>query len=124
MDQPNNTNNTNGQDLGSELWRHSAPESTQMWDFLQTVNKEKGLQLKSYDDLYDWSIDKVADFWAAVWQFTGIKASVSYEEVGGAFCCNCHISRPKFADITQGTTSKCSYVSTTIFLSWSQVELC
>ena len=53
-----------------------------MWTFLQTVNKEKNIQLKNYDDLYNWSIDQTADFWEAVWQFTGIKASASYDEVG------------------------------------------
>lgn len=84
MHQSNGTNGTNdniSQEPGSELWRHSSPESTQMWNFLQVVNKEKGLQLKNYKDLYNWSIAEVADFWAAVWQFTGIKASAPYEEV-------------------------------------------
>lgn len=76
------SDDTNGQGLGAELWRHSSPESTQMWTFLQTVNKEKNIQLKNYDDLYNWSIDQTADFWEAVWQFTGIKASASYDEVG------------------------------------------
>ncbi|THW76361.1 acetoacetate-CoA ligase [Aureobasidium pullulans] len=77
----NDSDGTNGQGLGAELWRHSSPESTQMWTFLQTVNKEKNIQLKNYDDLYNWSIDQTADFWGAVWQFTGIKASASYDEV-------------------------------------------
>ncbi|THV66430.1 acetoacetate-CoA ligase [Aureobasidium pullulans] len=77
----NDSDGTNGQGLGAELWRHSSPESTQMWTFLQTVNKEKNIQLKNYDDLYNWSIDQTADFWEAVWQFTGIKASASYDEV-------------------------------------------
>ncbi|KAH0144947.1 acetoacetate-CoA ligase, partial [Aureobasidium melanogenum] len=76
-----NGSGTNGQDLGSELWRHLAPETTQMWKFLQTVNKEKSLELKDYNDLYNWSIDQTAEFWDAVWQFTGIKASVPYDEV-------------------------------------------
>jgi len=53
-----------------------------MWKFLQTVNKDKGLQLRDYDDLYNWSIDQVSDFWAAVWKFTGIRASAPYDEVG------------------------------------------
>ena len=78
----NDSNVTNGQGLGSELWRHAAPESTQMWKFLQTVNKDRGLQLRDYDDLYNWSIDQVSDFWDAVWKFTGIRASAPYDEVG------------------------------------------
>lgn len=78
------SNGANGQNLGSELWRHSAPESTQMWNFLQAVNRDKSLQLQDYNDLYDWSVDQVAEFWDAVWQFTGIKASAPYNEVGGS----------------------------------------
>ena len=74
-------NGTNGQGLGSELWRHPAPESTQMWEFLQQMNKEHELQMKSYEDLYQWSIDNVSDFWAAVWQYTGIVSSTPFEEV-------------------------------------------
>ncbi|KAI5250407.1 acetoacetate-CoA ligase [Aureobasidium subglaciale] len=77
----NDSSVANGQDQGSELWRHPAPETTQMWKFLQTVNKENGLGLTSYDDLYDWSIDQTADFWDAVWRFTGIKASAPHDEV-------------------------------------------
>jgi acetoacetyl-CoA synthetase len=78
------SNGASGQGLGSELWRHAAPESTHMWKFLQTVNKEKDLQLKDYDDLYDWSVDQTAEFWDAVWKFTGIRASAPYDEVGGS----------------------------------------
>lgn len=67
--------------LNSELWRHPAPETSQMWDFLQRANKEQGLHMKSYGDLHQWSIDHVADFWAAVWEYTGVVASAQYEEV-------------------------------------------
>lgn len=69
------------QSLGTELWRHPAPESTQMWEFLQEANKEHGLNMKNYEELYQWSISNVSDFWAAVWQYTGIVASTPYEEV-------------------------------------------
>lgn len=81
MDQSKSANGVNGQDLGSILWKHPSPETTQMWDFLQTINKEKNLQLKDYDDLYNWSIEEVSDFWAAVWKFTGVKSSTDYQEV-------------------------------------------
>jgi acetoacetyl-CoA synthetase len=80
----NDSKGSNGQGLGSELWRHTDPESTQMWKFLQTVNKERSLQLKDYDDLYDWSIGQTAEFWDAVWRYTGVKASAPYDEVGGS----------------------------------------
>ena len=32
-------------------------------------------------DLYDWSVDNIPDFWAAVWDFLEIKASKKYDKV-------------------------------------------
>ena len=73
-----------------ELWRHPAPESTQMWEFLQKINHNQGTSMKSYDELFQWSIDNVADFWAAVWDYVGIVASVPYEEVVWSPPWNCN----------------------------------
>ncbi|TAQ87419.1 hypothetical protein B7494_g4236 [Chlorociboria aeruginascens] len=64
-----------------ELWRHADPESTQMWIFLQTVNKKYGLELESYKDLYQWSVENIAEFWEETWHFTGIKASRPFDQV-------------------------------------------
>lgn len=63
------------------LWVHPAPESSQMWAFMQQVNRDHNLRLKDYKELYQWSIDNVADFWAAVWNFVGIVSSTPYEKV-------------------------------------------
>ena len=38
-------------------------------------------RLKSYEDLYQWSVDDIPDFWAAFWEFAGIKASKKWEKV-------------------------------------------
>ncbi|KAK4179683.1 putative acetoacetyl-coenzyme A synthetase [Triangularia setosa] len=65
----------------SELWRHSDPEGTQMWKFLQHVNSKYGLSLADYPDLYKWSVNNVADFWGDVWHFAGIKASKPFDQV-------------------------------------------
>jgi len=70
--------------IGTKLWEHPAPESTTMWDFLQTINRKHGLQLKTYKELHQWSIDNIAAFWGEVWHYTGIKASAPYQEV-----CSC-----------------------------------
>lgn len=64
-----------------ELWRHGSPEATPMWQFLQHVNCKYGLQIKDYPGLYRWSIDNIADFWAEVWHFTGIRASRPFDQV-------------------------------------------
>ena len=49
--------------------------------FISFVNKKYGLMVESYDELYDWSIEKLPDFWTAMWQFASIKDSRQYDEV-------------------------------------------
>ncbi|KAK3987883.1 acetoacetate-CoA ligase [Cladorrhinum sp. PSN332] len=65
----------------AELWRHSSPEGTQMWKFMNHVNSKYGLTLNDYPSLYKWSVDNVGDFWNEVWHFAGIKASKVFDEV-------------------------------------------
>jgi len=64
-----------------ELWYHSSPESTHLHSFLQTVNKSHSKSFKTYQDLYAWSITDLPSFWAAVWDYVGIRASTHYENV-------------------------------------------
>ncbi len=49
--------------------------------FIDHVNREHHLKIASYSQLYNWSIEKIADFWAAMWDFGGIRASQSYTKV-------------------------------------------
>ncbi len=39
------------------------------------------MNLSSYAGLYQWSVEDIPDFWAAVWDFSGIIASKSYDRV-------------------------------------------
>jgi acetoacetyl-CoA synthetase len=48
---------------------------------METVNKQYGKTFTGYFDLYDWSVMDIPQFWEAVWDFVGIKASKSYKEV-------------------------------------------
>jgi len=52
-----------------------------MTRFMDFVNEKYGLMIDSYDELYDWSIEKIPDFWAAMWEFALIKASRRYDKV-------------------------------------------
>jgi acetoacetyl-CoA synthetase len=52
-----------------------------MTRFIEFVNKQYGKNFESYDALYQWSIDRIPDFWAAMWEFAGIKASRRYDQV-------------------------------------------
>jgi acetoacetyl-CoA synthetase len=55
------------------LWKHPTPQSTPMYQFLQLVNKTHGLQLLSYRELHQWSVDNINDFWLRVWEFVGVR---------------------------------------------------
>ena len=65
------------------LWQPS-PErarSTEMYRFLVFVRERHGLTLESYEALYRWSIENLAEFWAAVWDFCGVIHSRGYDRV-------------------------------------------
>jgi acetoacetyl-CoA synthetase len=47
--------------------------------FIQEINTRHSLSLNSYAELYQWSVENIPDFWAAMWDFAGIKASRPYE---------------------------------------------
>ena len=65
------------------IWKPSEERKSQanMTKFISFVNKKYTLELDSYDELYDWSIENIPDFWAAMWEFAPIKASRQYDEV-------------------------------------------
>ncbi len=65
------------------LWRPSEDlvDAANVTHFMNFVNEKFGLKISSYRDLYDWSIDRIADFWAAMWEFGEIKASRKYDHV-------------------------------------------
>lgn len=68
-------------DISKLLWEHPDPKSTKMWDFMQKVNKKHGKTFHTYTDLYQWSIDNVADAWADIWDYCGIRHSQPYKHV-------------------------------------------
>ena len=65
------------------LWRPSkeAVQRSQMNQFRLFVNERFGLNLREAFELYDWSVAAIADFWAAMWDFSHIIASQHYREV-------------------------------------------
>ncbi|KAH7381944.1 acetoacetyl-CoA synthase-like protein [Cadophora sp. MPI-SDFR-AT-0126] len=77
------TNGTNGISKSSKpkLWTHPDPDSTRMFEFMRGVNLKYQLSLKTYEDLYRWSVGNIDHFWGEVWDFTGITAEEPYSEV-------------------------------------------
>ena len=69
------------EEKGAKLWEHPDPQSTPMFEFMQYLNVNDRLALKTYDELYRWSVDNIPEFWEAVWKFTKVKVSKNYTKV-------------------------------------------
>src|ERR1700739_4526169 len=65
------------------LWRPSEEriKNANMAHFIEFINWRYGKQFQTYDDIYQWSIDKIPDFWESMWEFGEIKASREYDIV-------------------------------------------
>jgi len=65
------------------LWEPSDQhkEQANMTRFINFVNEKYGLELKTYTDLYQWSVTSIPDFWAAMWEFGDIMTSRTYDSV-------------------------------------------
>ncbi len=49
--------------------------------FIEEANARYQLNLGSYKELYQWSVENIPDFWATMWNFAEIKASKPFEQV-------------------------------------------
>jgi acetoacetyl-CoA synthetase len=69
--------------MDNPLWTPSREriEATNMYRFMQWVNTTYDRQFDSYPELYQWSIERSADFWAAWWEYARIEASHPYDQV-------------------------------------------
>ncbi len=65
------------------MWKpdHNQLMQAQMTLFRQKINSKYGLSLDSYDDLYQWSLERAADFWSEIWHLGGIISSAEAEAV-------------------------------------------
>jgi len=65
------------------LWQPSEEQikQTNMYRFIQYVNGRYNLSISDYQELYQWSVEQIPDFWAAIWDFADIIHSQSYEQV-------------------------------------------
>jgi len=52
-----------------------------MVSFIQFVNKRYGVRLESYRELHKWSIQAIPDFWAAMWEYAGVRSSRACDQV-------------------------------------------
>ncbi len=65
------------------LWEPSQQQinDSNMNRFMAFVNQKYGKDFLGYDPLYQWSVQEIPDFWAAIWEFVGIKASQPYNQI-------------------------------------------
>ncbi len=69
--------------MKEKLWMPSEERirNANMTRFIEFVNRRYGKQFRSYDELYQWSIEDIPDFWECVWDFGEVKASRGYDIV-------------------------------------------
>lgn len=72
-----------GETTKKPLWIPSKEviKNANMTRFMEYVNQRYNQSFQSYWDLYQWSIDRIPEFWEAVWDFVEIKASKRYESI-------------------------------------------
>ncbi len=56
-------------------------ENTNMYRVMNLINEKYSQNFTEYPSLYQWSIENIPDFWAAMWEFAGIKASKPYDQI-------------------------------------------
>ena len=52
-----------------------------MTRFMSFAGERRGAPFVDYEQLWQWSVDELEDFWAVVWEFCGVRASKPYERV-------------------------------------------
>ena len=67
--------------LNPILWSPSDQKikSSQMFQFIQKVNDRYNLNLDSFSELYNWSIENKSDFWSFIWDFFEVIGSKGAE---------------------------------------------
>ncbi|MCP4679287.1 MAG: acetoacetate--CoA ligase [Deltaproteobacteria bacterium] len=65
------------------LWKPSRKraKSTNIYAFMQHINKKFGKDFKEYADLHQWSIENIADFWTEMWELAEIQTSKGYDQI-------------------------------------------
>ncbi|WP_075527285.1 acetoacetate--CoA ligase [Sporosarcina ureilytica] len=70
---------------GEIIWSPSQERIKEsiLWDYLLWLKKEKGIEVKNYEDMWRWSVNELEAFWESVWEFTGVIANTKYQQVLG-----------------------------------------
>ena len=65
------------------LWQPSISQvkKANISKFIKFINSEFGKSISGYNNLYDWSVTEIENFWDAIWKYSGIIYSKKYESV-------------------------------------------
>tara|TARA_A100001015_G_scaffold294411_1_gene372148 strand:- start:542 stop:1993 length:1452 start_codon:yes stop_codon:yes gene_type:complete len=63
------------------LWRPDPQKKTKMEELTSIINHNHGQKVNSYEQLHDWSVNHIPDFWEEVWNYCDIVHSEPYTEV-------------------------------------------
>jgi acetoacetyl-CoA synthetase len=68
---------------GERMWTPpaAARETAQIGRFMAWLERERGVALRDYDELFRYSVDDLEGFWSAIWDFFGVRAHTPYERV-------------------------------------------
>ena len=71
------------QDNDNILWHPTAQQisDTNLTKFLHFVNEKYKKSFTGYLDLYEWSVTEIDKFWEAIWKYSGIIYSKSYNSI-------------------------------------------
>ncbi len=63
------------------LWQPSEADiqKTQLYQFMQLIEKEYSVHFENYSAFYQWSIQHLGDFWENIWKFCKIQSHLPYQ---------------------------------------------
>ncbi|KAJ3574006.1 hypothetical protein NPX13_g4506 [Xylaria arbuscula] len=64
-----------------KLWEHPNPKSTQLWEFMQSINQKYHLNLTTFQDVYQFSVDRHTTFFDEVFKLSNLIYEGSYSRV-------------------------------------------
>ncbi|MFH1487378.1 MAG: acetoacetate--CoA ligase, partial [Pseudomonadota bacterium] len=69
--------------MSTLLWKPDEEriKKSNIYRFMGFVNQKFKRNFSEYEALYQWSVQNISEFWAAMWEFADIKASRLYDEV-------------------------------------------
>ena len=65
-----------------KLWEPSAEmvERARMTEYMRWLERERGLALDGYDELWRWSVEDLEGFWSSIWDHFAVRSDDGYRE--------------------------------------------